>query len=75
MKYRRILLKMSGEVLSGKTPIDFDNVMTAAGHIKALYDVGCQIGVLSAAAICGAADPAAQWTGAVRTASECWQPL
>ncbi len=46
MKYRRILLKMSGEVLSGKTPIDFDNVMTAAGHIKALYDVGCQIGVV-----------------------------
>ena len=46
MKYRRILLKMSGEVLSGKTPIDFDNVMTAAGYIKALYDVGCQIGVV-----------------------------
>ena len=38
MKYRRILLKLSGEVLSGKTPIDFDNVMTAAGHIKALHD-------------------------------------
>ena len=46
MKYRRILLKLSGEVLSGKTPIDFDNVMTAAGHIKALHDIGCEIGVV-----------------------------
>ena len=32
MKYERILLKVSGEVLSGKTPIDFDNVMVAAGQ-------------------------------------------
>lgn len=46
MKYRRILLKLSGEVLSGKTPIDFDNAMTAAGHIKALHDIGCEIGVV-----------------------------
>lgn len=46
MKYERILLKVSGEVLSGKTPIDFDNVMVAAGHIKALHDNGCKLGVV-----------------------------
>ncbi|MBO4879902.1 MAG: UMP kinase [Clostridia bacterium] len=46
MKYERILLKVSGEVLSGKTPIDFDNVMVAAGQIKALHDNGCKLGVV-----------------------------
>lgn len=46
MKYKRILLKMSGEVLSGKTPIDFEKVASAAQHIKALYELGCQIGIV-----------------------------
>lgn len=46
MKYERILLKVSGEVLSGKTPIDFDKVSVAAEHIKALRDHGCKIGVV-----------------------------
>ena len=46
MKYERILLKVSGEVLSGKTPIDFDNVTAAAEHIKALHGAGCKIGVV-----------------------------
>lgn len=46
MKYKRILLKLSGEALSGKTPIDFENVLTAAGHIKALHDIGCQLGIV-----------------------------
>ncbi len=46
MKYERILLKVSGEVLSGKTPIDFDNVTAAAEHIKALHDNGCKLGVV-----------------------------
>ena len=46
MKYERILLKISGEVLSGKSPIDFDNVTAAAEHIKALHDNGCKLGVV-----------------------------
>ncbi|MCH5279430.1 MAG: UMP kinase [Christensenellaceae bacterium] len=46
MKYKRILLKLSGEALSGKTPIDFEHVLTAAGHIKALHDISCQLGVV-----------------------------
>lgn len=46
MKYKRILLKMSGEVLSGKTPIDFEKVALAARHVKALYELGCQIGIV-----------------------------
>lgn len=46
MKYKRILLKMSGEVLRGETPIDFNKVLEAAGHIKALHEYGCQIGVV-----------------------------
>lgn len=46
MKYKRILLKMSGEVLSGKTPIDFEKVALAARHVKSLYELGCQIGIV-----------------------------
>ena len=46
MKYERILLKVSGEVLSGRTPIDFDNVMVAADQIKALHESGCKLGVV-----------------------------
>lgn len=46
MKYERILLKMSGEVLSGETPIDFKNVAAAAEHVKQLHDLGCKIGVV-----------------------------
>ncbi len=46
MKYKRVLLKMSGEVLSGNSPIDFDNVLSHAQHIKTLHDAGCQIGIV-----------------------------
>ena len=46
MKYERILLKMSGEVLSGETPIDFKKVTAAAEHVKKLHDLGCKIGVV-----------------------------
>ena len=39
MKYKRILLKLSGEVLAGskKTGIDFDRTLEIAKEIKELY--------------------------------------
>lgn len=46
MKYKRILLKLSGEALSGNGPIDFDSALNIAKNIKALYDIGCQIGIV-----------------------------
>ena len=42
MKYKRVLLKVSGEALSGKTPIDFEKATETALQIKALHDAGCR---------------------------------
>ncbi|MBO4563380.1 MAG: UMP kinase [Clostridia bacterium] len=47
LKYKRVLLKMSGEVLSSeKAPVDSDKVAEAAKHIKVLHDAGVQVGVV-----------------------------
>ena len=46
MKYKRVLLKVSGEALSGKTPIDFEKATETALQIKALHDAGCLLGVV-----------------------------
>lgn len=47
LKYKRILLKMSGEVLGSKdAPVDPAKVAEAANHIKTLHDAGVQVGVV-----------------------------
>lgn len=46
MKYKRIMLKLSGEVLSGNGPIDFDSALSIARNVKTLHDLGCQIGIV-----------------------------
>lgn len=47
LKYKRILLKMSGEVLgSDRAPVDSEKVMIAARHIKDLHDAGVEVGVV-----------------------------
>lgn len=46
MKYKRIMLKLSGEVLSGNSPIDFDSALSIARNVKTLHDMGCQIGIV-----------------------------
>lgn len=46
--YKRILLKLSGEVLAGKnkTGIDFDTVMTISKSIKKVADMGVQVAIV-----------------------------
>ncbi|MBQ7687736.1 MAG: UMP kinase [Clostridia bacterium] len=46
--YKRILLKISGEVLAGENGhgIDFDTVNTVCGVIKECADMGVQIGIV-----------------------------
>ncbi len=46
--YKRILLKLSGEVLAGsnKTGIDFDTVMTISKSIKKVVDMGVQVAIV-----------------------------
>lgn len=47
-KYRRILLKLSGEVLAGeqKTGLDFDKVLTVCKAIKKCVDEGVQVAIV-----------------------------
>jgi len=48
MKYKRILLKLSGEALAGKnaTGIDPDILTTLSDEIKALVEMGVEVGVV-----------------------------
>lgn len=48
LKYKRVLLKLSGEVLAGAkgTGVDYDTVQEVAGYIKKLVDLGAEIGVV-----------------------------
>ena len=47
-KYKRILLKLSGEVLAGekKSGIDFDTVLTIANSIKKVVDMGVEVAIV-----------------------------
>jgi len=47
-KYKRILLKVSGEAFEGKTPggIDFDTVGRFADEIKKVHSMGVEIGLV-----------------------------
>ncbi|PKL37003.1 UMP kinase [Candidatus Peregrinibacteria bacterium HGW-Peregrinibacteria-1] len=46
--YKRILLKMSGEVLKGEleSGIDGDKLMELAGKVKELVDMGCEVAIV-----------------------------
>lgn len=48
MKYKRILLKLSGEALMGNKGfgIDQDTLMSYAKEIKAVYDAGCEVAIV-----------------------------
>ena len=48
MKYKRILLKLSGEVLAGdkNTGIDFNRVLELANEIKECVELGVEIGIV-----------------------------
>ena len=48
MKYKRILLKLSGEALMGKKGfgIDQERLMEYAKEIKSAYDAGCQVAIV-----------------------------
>ena len=48
LKYKRVILKLSGEVLAGKKGfgVDYDMVTEIAGTIKKMSDAGVQVGVV-----------------------------
>ena len=47
-KYKRILLKLSGEALAGdkKTGLDYDIINTLAQSVKKCVDAGVQVGIV-----------------------------
>ena len=48
MKYKRVLLKLSGEALAGNkhTGIDFERVLEIASEIKEVCDLGLEVGIV-----------------------------
>ena len=48
MKYNRILIKLSGETLSGDDGkgIDFNSVLNICKEIKECYDIGCEVSIV-----------------------------
>ncbi len=48
VKYKRVLLKISGEALAGekKVGIDFDVLASVCKHIKTCVDMGVQVGIV-----------------------------
>ena len=48
MKFKRILLKLSGEVLAGdkKNGIDFERTIEIAKEIKECVELGCEVGIV-----------------------------
>ncbi len=48
MKYKRVLVKLSGEALAGSkgTGIDFDRVLELCGEIKTIADLGVQVAIV-----------------------------
>jgi uridylate kinase len=49
LKYKRVLLKISGEVLKGdlESGVDGEKLMAVARDLKALQDMGCEVGVVN----------------------------
>ena len=47
-KYKRIMIKISGEAMSGHTGfgLDHETIEAIAEQIKNCYDLGCEIGIV-----------------------------
>ena len=74
LKYKRILLKISGEALGGEKGMGFDEPTMDAicGGVKKAHELGVQIGMLWVAATSGAAAPAVRWSARWPIRSVCW---
>lgn len=77
IQYKRILLKVSGEALSGPKGTGFDEktIASICAGIKAAHDLGTQIAIVVGGGNFCAAVPAAKWTAWTPTRSVCWPPL
>ena len=74
LKYKRILLKISGEALGGEKGMGFDEPTMDAicGGVKKAHELGVQIGIVVGAATSGAAAPVVRWSARWPIRSVCW---
>ena len=77
LTYKRILLKISGEVLAGGKGmgIDYDTVLNICSAVKECVDMGVRLVLSSAAATSGADVRAVIWTEPELTTWVCSPPL
>ena len=75
--YKRILLKLSGEVLAGEkgVGIDFDKVLEVCASVKECVDMGVEVAIVVGGGNFWRGAPAAKWTGPEPTIWVCLQPL
>ena len=75
--YKRILLKLSGEVLAGAkgTGIDNDTVVTICKSVKKISDMGVEVGIVVGGGNFWLAEQASIWTEQELTISVCLQLL
>lgn len=76
MKYKRVLLKLSGEFLTRNGfGIEPEATQALAREIKAAYDTGVQLAiVIGAGNLWRGARQGWGWTGPPPTTSACWPP-
>ena len=74
LKYKRVVLKLSGEALAGnqKTGLDFNVINEICASIK-MSMLGQKLALLSAAEISGVVVPPEIWIVPERTTSGCLQ--
>jgi uridylate kinase len=76
-RYKRILLKLSGEALMGGDAygINRQTITGIVAEIKAIVDMGVQVGVVIGGGniFRGVAPAAGAWTAPRRTTWECWR--
>lgn len=72
-KYKRVLLKLSGESLAGKQGhgIDFDTVMEICAPIKKCVDMGVEVAIVVGGGNFWRGRSSGKWTAPVPTTWEC----
>lgn len=74
-KYKRVLLKLSGEALAGDghVGIDYDNtVLSICRSIKECVDLGVEVAIVVGGGNFWRAVPAAAWTVPGQITWVCW---
>ena len=74
-KYKRIMLKISGEALAGEKGFGLDQptINEIAAKIKECYDLGVEISIVIGGVTFGEGATAKRWTERVQTIWECLQ--